>query len=140
MLAFKPTAKITDHGKKLRFEADGLGFDVCIKCHYIPGRVLQEHAGFKVGDRVKLNTCYKRYDHFAIGLTGVIKKIQMFSFAIFFLELDDKAHTSRVVDAHKIKSNSNLIEGQDPEHLACQCFHIYSESARKARARFSPEL
>jgi len=141
LLAYTLTAKIVPNESRITFTgANGLGFDVHVKCPFVSGRVLDHHAGFKLGDRVKLYKCYKRYDHFAVGLTGVIRKIQMFSFAIFFLELDDKTHTQSVVDAHRRANNLNLIANQDPEHVACQCFHIYSAAAAARKTRFSPEL
>ena len=127
-LAFKPTARICDLGKTIRFEssssgpAPSLGFDLCINCHFLPGRVMQTHCGFTVGDRVVVNKAYARYTHFAIGHGAIIRKIQMKTFALYFVEFEEEDRVRQVRDAHKIRGQ--LLDGQDPALMPCQFFHI----------------
>ena len=126
--AFKPTVTICDLGRKMRFETTStgpqpvLGFDLYVKSYYNPKRVVQAHAGVAVGDRVVVNSAYGRYAHFAIGHSATIRKIQMFSFALFFVEFEDEDIVRQVRDTHKKKNY--LMEGQDPALVPCQRFHF----------------
>ena len=126
--ACKPTVTICDLGRKMRFEAPStgrepaLGFDLYVKSNYNPKRVVQAHAGFAVGDRVVVNSAYGRYAHFAIGHGAIIRKIQIFTFALFFVEFEDEDIVRQVRWTHKKKNY--LMDGQDPALVPCQRFHF----------------
>jgi hypothetical protein len=83
---------------------------------------MHTHSGFTVGDRVVVNQAYGRYAHFAIGHGAIIRKIQMFTFALYFVEFEDEDRVRQARDAHKIRGQ--LLEGQDPALVPCQFFHI----------------
>jgi hypothetical protein len=135
MLAFKPTARITDNGKKIRFEDGPLAFEVLVKWPVVVGRTLNAHIGFKVGDRVRLTTSFNRYENFAIGQEGVIHDIRKFHFALYFVELADESLAPRTVEAHK--KTGGLTDGQVPHHVTCRHSHLMHWP--RVVPRFSPE-
>jgi hypothetical protein len=122
MLAFKPTGRITDNGKKIRFEDGPLVFEVVVKWPVVVGRTLNAHMGFKVGDRVRLTTSFNRYENIAIGQEGVIRDIRKFHFALYFVELADESLAPRTVEAHK--KAGGLTDGQVPHHVTCRHSHL----------------
>ncbi len=130
MEGFRLKGKITNGGKRIRLESmstgvdSDLGFDIVVGFPFLPGRQLKEHGGFAVGDRVRLETCYVRYNNFALGQVGVIRDIRMFSFALCYVELADKdaSISQRVVDTHK--KHGGMHEGQLEHWVPCQQFHL----------------
>lgn len=135
MLAFKPTGRITDNGKKMRFEDGALAFEVLVKWPVVVGRRLNAHMGFEVGDRVRLTTSYNRYEKFAIGQQGVIREIRKFHCALYFVELADESLALRTVEAHK--KAVGLTHGQLPHHVECRHSHLMHWP--RVVPRFSPE-
>ena len=135
MLAFKPTARITDNGKKIRFEDGPLAFEVLVKWPVVVGRTLNAHMGFKVGDRVRLTTSFNRYENFALGQEGVIRDIRKFHFALYFVELADESLAARTVEAHM--KAAVLIHGQVIHHVTCRHSHLMHWP--RVVPRFSPE-
>jgi hypothetical protein len=130
MARFRLRGMIVEGGKKLRFLSSGnsvdfhLGFDVVISTPYVMGRQVEAHSGYKVGDTVRLEQCYKIYKHFAVGKVGVIRDIRMYTFAVYFVELidTDGELAKLVVKAHH--KDRGMRKEQQRHHMACQWFHL----------------
>jgi hypothetical protein len=130
MTRFKLRGWIEDGGKKIRFFSSstdvdsGLGFEVVIATPYVMGRQVEAHSGYKVGDTVRLEQCYKIYKHFAVGKVGVIRDIRMYTFAVYFVELidTDGEITKLVVKAHR--KDRGMRKEQQRHHVGCQWFHL----------------
>jgi hypothetical protein len=136
MLGFGLRGRLVDRGSTLRLEAvakegaalgagDGaLQFDAKLAFRYATGMHLDAHAGLRVGDRVRVVETYRAYEHFAVGLEGVVRMIRLNSFVLFFVELgaEDSAVSKRVVTANQ--RWRGVFPGQEHWHVPCQRFHL----------------
>jgi hypothetical protein len=92
--------------------------------HFVAGMVLDQHAGLAVGDRLRIVKCYKAYDHFALGLEGVIRGIALQTFVLYYVEVgDENTEISQLIKRTHVRG-SGVFEGQAWHHIECQRFHL----------------
>jgi hypothetical protein len=92
--------------------------------HFVTGMVLDQHAGLAVGDRVRIVKCYKAYDHFALGLEGVVRGIALQTFVLYYVEVgDENTEISQLIRRTHVRG-CGVFEGQAWHHIECQRFHL----------------
>lgn len=116
-LDFSEAGKDTNDPSRLRFSAG-------VQAHYLRGMQIDRHAGVAVGDRVRIIKTYKAFEHFALGLEGVVRAISLQTFVLYYVELGapDSDVSRQVVRAHE--RGRDAFEGQEDHHIECQRFHL----------------
>jgi hypothetical protein len=109
-IAFSPVDPEHAHG--------ALGFKIKIVCPWIEGKLLREHGGIKLGDRVRLDDAFAMYKPWAVGQEAVVREIRMFKYCVYYVELFDAALVQRVQRVHT--DGKGLQLGQREDHLACR--------------------
>lgn len=109
-IAFSPADPEQAHG--------ALGFKMKIVCPWIEGKLLREHGGIKLGDRVRLNDAFAMYKPWAVGQEATVREIRMFKYCVYYVELFDAALVLQVQRVHT--DGKGLQLGQRDDHLACR--------------------
>jgi len=122
---FKFCARFEINGQYIEFSpADpdqalgALGFKIRIACPWIEGKLLREHGGIKLGDRVRLNDAFAMYKPWAVGQEAVVREVRMFKYCVYYVELADAALVLQVQRVHA--NGKGLQLGQRDDHLACR--------------------
>jgi hypothetical protein len=114
-IAFSPADPEHAHG--------ALGFRIKIVCPWIEGKLLREHGGIKLGDRVRLDDAFAMYRPWAVGQEAAVREIRMFKYCVYYVELFDPALVQRVQRVHA--DGKGLQLGQRDDHLACRRCQIH---------------